>query len=166
MANAAAVKKSVATDDPPLRATPTIDPAWCKLNFSGAEFQNWFIRLPKGTIADDLKEPSLFKRVQQSGRSTLRKYDDVRLVDFEEKWFADATVAEANANEIVLTGIKIMQLPERTKPLFQDERFQVEWHGAGYVVMRKSDGAKLTNYFPTEQLAVAALGQQYAVRIS
>lgn len=165
MANAAA-KKTDTPADPPQRGIPQIEPSWAKLNFSGAEFQSWLIRLPKGAIADDLKEGGLFKRVQQSGRVTLRKFHNVRLVDFEEKWFADATVGEANASEVILTGIKIVQLPERTRPLFQDEKFEVRWDGIGYAVNRKADNSKLTHHFPTEQLAMHALSQQYAVRIS
>ena len=58
----AAVKKT-ATAGPPLRAIPVIGPQFAKLNLSGNEYQHWFIRLPKGAIADDLKEPSLFKQL-------------------------------------------------------------------------------------------------------
>ena len=159
-----AVKKTT-TAGPPLRAIPVISPQFAKLNLSGNEYQHWFIRLPKGTIADDLKEPSLFKELQQSPKA-LRKHDTVRLVEYDESWVAEAIVADANATEVVLAGVRIVQLPQRIKPLFEDDCFKVEWRGPGYVVIRKSDGAKLSDFFPTEQLAIRAVGSQYPVRTS
>jgi hypothetical protein len=115
-------------------------------------------RLPKGTIADDLKEPSLFKQLQQSPKA-LRRHDTVRLVDYDESWIAEAMVADATATEVVLAGVCIVQFPQRIKRLFEDNRFKVEWRGAGYVVIRQSDGAKMS-----EQLAIPAVGSQYPVR--
>jgi hypothetical protein len=102
----AAVKKS-ATADPSLRAIPVISTQFSKLNLSGNEYQHWFIRLPKGAIADDLKEPSLFKQLQESPKA-LRRRDTVRLVEYNEAWIAEAMVAEANATEVVLAGVRII----------------------------------------------------------
>ena len=160
----AAVKKS-ATADPSLRAIPVISTQFSKLNLSGNEYQHWFIRLPKGAIADDLKEPSLFKQLQESPKA-LRRRDTVRLVEYNEAWIAEAMVAEANATEVVLAGVRIINFPERIKPPFEDSKFKVEWRGTGYVVIRKSDGAKLSDFYPTEQLAIRAVGSQYPMRTS
>ena len=160
----AAVKKAAAASSP-LRVIPVIDPQFAKLNLSGNEYQHWFIRLPQGVIADDLKEPSLFRQLQQSPKA-LRKHDTLRLVEYDESWIAEAIVVEANATEAVLAGVRIVQFPQRIKPLFEDDRFKVEWRGAGYVVIRKSDGAKMSDSFPTEQLAIRAVGSQYPVRMS
>jgi hypothetical protein len=96
MAKAAA--RNTAIPGPPLRSVPTIDPQLAKLNLSGNEYQDWFIRLPSGAIADDLKEPSLFKQLQQSPKA-LRRHDTVRLVEYEESWIAEAIVADASATE-------------------------------------------------------------------
>lgn len=156
---------STLTADLPQRAIPTIDPTWCKINVAGNEFMQWFIRLPHGAIADDLKEPSIFKRLQQGTRGPLRKHDMLRLVAFDESWIADATVAEANATEAVLAGVKITQYPARIKSLFQDDKFKVEWAGQGYCVVRKSDGAKLSGPHGSEELAIRALSSQYATRV-
>ena len=90
----------------------------------------------------------------------------MRLVEYEESWIAEAIVADATATEVVLAGVRIVQFPQRIKPLFQDDRFKVEWRGAGYVVIRKNDGAKMSDFFPTEQLAIRAIGSQYPVRTS
>lgn len=160
----AAVRKTAAAGLP-LRAIPVISPQSAKLNLSGNEYQQWFIRLPKGAIADDLKEPSMFKQLQQSPKA-LRRHDTVRLVEYDESWVAEAIVVEASATEVVLAGVRIVQFPQRIKPLFEDDRFKVEWRGAGYVVIRKSDGAKMSDFFPTEQLAIRAVGSQYPVRMS
>jgi hypothetical protein len=162
---AKAAAKKTATAPPPLRAVPVIGPQFAKLNVSGNEYQHWVVRLPEGAIADDLKEPSLFKQLQQSPKA-LRKHDTVRLVEYHESWVAEAIVADANATEVVLAGVRLVQLPQRIKPLFEDDRFKVEWRGAGYVVIRKSDGAKMSDFFPTEQLAIRAVGSQYPARMS
>jgi hypothetical protein len=162
---AKAAAKKTAPALPSLRAIPVISPQFAKLNLSGNEYQHWVIRLPEGAIADDLKEPSLFKQLQQSPKA-LRKHDTVRLVEYDESWVAEAIVADANATEVVLAGVRIVQLPQRIKPLFEDDRFKVEWRGTGYVVIRKSDGAKMSDFFPTEQLAIRAVGSQYPVRTS
>jgi hypothetical protein len=159
----AAVRKTAAAGSP-LRAIPVINPQFAKLNLAGNEYQQWFIRLPQGAIADDLKEPSLFRQIQQSPKA-LRKHDTVRLVEHDESWVAEAIVAGANAAGVVLAGVRVINFPERIKPLFQDDKFKVEWRGAGYVVIRKSDGAKMSDFFPTEQLAIRAVGAQYPVRM-
>jgi hypothetical protein len=161
---AKAAAKKTATVSAPLRAIPVISPQFAKLNLSGNEYQHWVIRLPEGAIADDLKEPPLFKQLQQSPKA-LRKHDSVRLVEYDESWVAEAIVADANATEVVLAGVRIVQLPQRIKPLFEDDRFKVEWRGTGYVVIRKSDGAKMSDFFPTEQLAIRAVGSQYPARM-
>lgn len=155
---ATSVAKRIGAEAP--RLMPVIDPAAAQIHVAGHVYREWVIRLPQGAIADDLKEPALFAKLQASAKSLVR-HDRVYLIAHDEDWAADAIVAEANGNEATLTGIRVVQFAARTRPLFSDDNYRIEWSGKGYVVVRKSDGSRVTPPVASEQLAVRDLGQQY-----
>ena len=141
----------LAADAP--RKAPEIDPNNVTVNSTGASFQSYFVRAPSGLIADDLKEPGIWRKVQNSPRVSLRKFDDLRIIAFDETWVADAIVAEADSTQVVLAKPRITQIPPRTTNLFQDDRYRIKWQGVGYVVERKADGHRMTE--PVHSVALA-----------
>src|ERR1041385_4670073 len=122
---------------------PKIDPALVQLDAAGQATRSWFVRLPEGAIADDLKEPSIWARVQQVTAKALRLHDRVYAVAFDESWGADAFVAAANGEAVTLAGIRIVQLVARDKALFRDPQYHVAWVGNGYVGVRNRDGHQM-----------------------
>ena len=140
---AVAAKKDEVLDDTSAapREAPTIPTKSFSWNSQGFNFREAFVRLPKGVILADLNEhPEIWKTVQSAGAIALRRFDKVRVVDFDETWLADATVSFADRTTVILCGIKRTEMPERAVQLFEDQLYKTEWAGSGYCVIRKSDG--------------------------
>jgi hypothetical protein len=152
-------EKKIEQDSGP-RKIPVIQPASMTLDAAGFARRQWFIRLPKGAIADDLKEPSLFSAIQRSA-SALRRHDSLFLVEFDEAWAAEAVVASANSTGVTLAGMRILKYPDRTTALFSDENYKIEWAGNGYVVIRRRDSARVSQPVATEALAIRDLKNIY-----
>ncbi|MDE4620638.1 hypothetical protein LOF18_24995 [Sinorhizobium meliloti] len=146
-----------------LRQTPKVDPALVAVNSDGFKFRDIFVRLPHGTIADDLKEPEMWKHIQNGPRA-LRKFDRLMLVAYDESWIAEAIVAHADLSTVILAKPRITAFPDRVEKLFGDGTYQVKWSGSGYVVVRLRDEAVMTNEFPNAALAERALVAMYPRR--
>jgi hypothetical protein len=111
-----------------------------KLNTGGMVFQSYFVRLPEGVTAQHLNDdPTIWRRVQSNPNVALRKFDEVRIVDYAESWVADATVSFAGHTSVILARPRITKLPERTVPIFEDDTYRVKWLGSGWGVERKKD---------------------------
>ncbi|KSV76690.1 hypothetical protein N182_24775 [Sinorhizobium sp. GL2] len=146
-----------------LRQTPKVDPNLVTINHDGFAFRDVFVRLPHGSIADDLKEPEMWKHVQPSVKA-LRKFDRLMLVAYDETWVAEALVGYADPKTVVLAKPRITAMPDSFEKLFGDGTYQVTWNGASYVVVRLRDGAVVTNGFPNAALAERALAALYPRR--
>ena len=146
-----AVAKSKDDDLKP-RELPIIPAGNIALNTSGMLWREFLVRLPKDFIADDLKEPVVWSRIQ-GGHYSLVKFDKLTLVAFDESWIAEAIVADAGNNHIVLSKPRITQMPERFGNLLETEEYKVVWGGSGYFVERKSDRKAITR--PTSSAALA-----------
>ena len=125
------------------------------LNSDGFAYRTIMARLPEGVIADDLKEPGLWRKVQ-AGMLPLRRHDHLYIVSFDETWAADCIVADANGLGAVLSKPRIVTFPERYERLFQDDVYRVVWTGTGYAVERKADGKRMTK--PAATAAIAPPG--------
>lgn len=146
---------------PPGRKLPEIDPAFVTLNADSFAFRQFMVRLPEGAIADDLKEPSLWGRVQTSRNVALRKHDHLYIVAFDESWAADAIVIQANSGVAVLSKPRLIAFAERVKPLYRDDTYSVAWYGNGFAVKRLSDGVRMTQIVANEALAERELTRLY-----
>ncbi|WP_442577907.1 hypothetical protein ACSBOB_20385 [Mesorhizobium sp. ASY16-5R] len=140
-----------------------IDPARVTLDHGGFARRHYFVRLPEGAIADDLKEPGLWRKVQRGGNA-LARHDAVYLVAFDETWVAEAIVAEADAKQAVLAKPRITQFPERFDKFFEDDMYRVKWVGNGYRVQRKHDGHLMTAVTANATLAERDLVNLYGRR--
>jgi hypothetical protein len=122
------------------------------------------VRLPKDIVADDLKEPGIWRAVQGSGKA-LRKHDHLYCVAFDEAWAADVVVASASNDSAVLCKPRLIEFPERYDKLFEDDLYRVAWMGSGYVVERKSDGHRMTQPTANAGLAERELARLYPARV-
>jgi hypothetical protein len=125
----------------PEKAAQPIPSNNVRLNAGGMVFQSYFVRLPEGVTAQHLNDdPTIWRRVQSNQNVALRKFDELRIVDFAESWVADATVSYADHTSVILAKPRITRLPERTVPVFEDDMYRVKWLGNGWGVERKTDG--------------------------
>lgn len=144
---------------------PKIDPARVSLDMMGQSSRGWFVRLPDGFIADDLKEPEAWSRCQASPSKALRKHDRIYVIAYDESWCADTIVASADETGAALAVFRTVSLPVRTRAPFQDDKYRIVWNGAGYHVERKSDNHKMTETVANEKLAERDLRNLYPQRV-
>lgn len=143
------MNKALAEELKPLeRTAPLIPHENVVLNVDGFVYRHLLVRLPADFVADDLKEPGVWRKVQGS-RNALRKHDHLYLVAYDESWAADAVVASGTAASAVLCKPKLTNFPERYDRLFEDENYRVAWMGTGYIVERKKDGHRMTAPVPS-----------------
>ncbi|MER9936142.1 hypothetical protein [Mesorhizobium sp. M0088] len=147
------------------RQVPEIDPARVQVQAAGQVWREYFVRAPQDFVADDLKEPAIWKKVQ-AGRFGLKKFDRVFVVAFDESWVAEAIVASADIKGAVLAKPRVTTMPERYDTLFQDENYRIAWNGFGYIVERKSDGHPMTQPTANPDLAARLLAQLYPARVA
>ncbi|MES0135612.1 hypothetical protein NKJ88_11750 [Mesorhizobium sp. M0016] len=145
------------------RQTPDIDPARVQRQSAGQVWSEFLVRVPKDFVADDLKEPSIWKKVQ-TGRFGLKKFDRLTIVAFDESWVAEALVAGADAKSVTLAKPRLTTMPARYDQLFQDENYRVVFNGHGYVTERKADGHEMTQVTANPDLAARLLAQLYPTR--
>jgi hypothetical protein len=150
---------------PPARSAPLISPANVTIDHMGHCWKSVQVRLPAGFIADDLKEPLIWCHVQHNTSKALRQHDQLYMIAADRAWVAEARVSEADANGATLVGIRILQTPQRSRVLFRDTNYAVEWDGVGYFVARLSDNHKMTQTVATEQLAERDLRNLYPQRV-
>ncbi|MGV2104393.1 hypothetical protein [Rhizobium sp. 21-4511-3d] len=134
------------------RAAPIIPMASVQINNQGYVSRDLFIRLPEGFVADDLKEPDVWKIVQSSPFA-LVKHDRLYMVAYDESWVAEAIVAQADRLKAVLAKPRLTNFPERFEKLFEDDFYRVAWVGSGYCVLRKTDNHRMTSPVSSSQIA-------------
>jgi hypothetical protein len=140
-----------------------IDPRNVTRNSDGFMWREFAIRLPAGMVADTLKEPSIWAKVQK-GANALRKHDRLYLIAFDESWVAEAIVIEADKEKAVLAKPRLTTFGERFDKLFETEDYRVAWTGTGYTVERKSDGHRMTQIVHSRAMAEKDLRNLYPTK--
>lgn len=165
-----AEKKSTTAEqaeDTAPRVAPQIHVNCVQRNKAGAVWCQWSVRFPEGGIADDLKEPGIWKRIQDNPNTALKRFDEVRILAHDASWMAHAVVAHATGNAVILAKPVITKLPEQQENLYQDERFYVKFVGNGYGVFRKTDDLKMvSDAWPSAALAETALRNLYPTKVA
>ncbi|PTE11543.1 hypothetical protein [Mesorhizobium helmanticense] len=159
MAKAAALDIPASSERP----VPEIDPARVALQSAGQVWRDYMVRVPADFVADDLKSPSAWRKVQAS-RNALKKFDRIFVVSFDESWTGEAIVASADSKGAVLAKPRVTTMPERYDKLFSDDLYRIAWNGFGYVVERKADGHVMTQAVANPELATRLLAQMYPAR--
>ena len=166
MTSVAEKKAETEADPAPLRKLPVVLPRCVQRNRAGSVWSEWDVRFPEGGIADDLKEPGIWKRIQDNQNTAFKRFDEVRVLAFDASWIAHCIVAHASQTEVVLAVMRVTKMPERREHLYADELYEIQFDGVGYVVKRKSDGQAMTNSLVNPVLAEKALMQLYPQRVS
>jgi hypothetical protein len=143
------------------RKLPEVDPSFVKVNTEGFAWRDILVRLPDGAIADDLKEPGLWRRVQNNVQVALRKHDHLYIVAYDETWAADCVVTHATNTVAVLSKPRLISFDERTKPFYCTEDFTVAWYGNGFAVKRLKDGQRVSTVVTSEAVAERDLQNMY-----
>jgi hypothetical protein len=136
-----------------VRRAPVIDPGNVTLDHAGTVRRTFFVRLPRDFIADDLKEPEAWSRVQINAAKALRRHDGLYLVAWDESWVAEAVVADGDGKGVVLAKPRVTNFPARFDRLLEDDQYRVVWFGTGYAVERKSDGHRMTGIVASKAVA-------------
>src|SRR5262245_18692176 len=98
-----AVTKTDATQEPKAspegREPPTMKASALTWQHDGYVYREAVIRLPVGMILQDLQDvPGIFKQIQQSRQTSLRRFDRVTCIAHDESFLVrDAIVIDADA---------------------------------------------------------------------
>ena len=162
---AAAAKKNVTTPETnavPVEApTPEVQPGDVKLE-AGLFNRRGIVRMPKGSVGDDLRTPRIWRKVQLSRQSALIKLDELLILGHDESWYCRAIVAKATDVDAILTIERIGSFRAKDDQLYSDGKFKVIWNGSSYVVARVADDVIMDNVgYTTEAQAVRAIERQY-----
>jgi hypothetical protein len=135
------------------RKPPVIDPTFVQRQSEGFVWSEFQVRLPEGATVADLNEnPDLFRLVQNSS-VRLRRFDKLRIFDFDETWMVETIVVEATDRGVTLpataSGLRKLDLPPRNLALPEDDLYRVTWVGNGFRVTRKRDGQRMGDVHAT-----------------
>lgn len=162
-AKSAGSRTAEAPARPASRPPVAVDPDFVTLDHEGYGWRRWMVRLPEDAIADDLKEPSLWARVQKQ-RLSLRRHDHLYIVAYDESWAAEAIVTDATAEAAAISKPRILSFGPRLDRLFDDGTYRVKWYGNGFAVERAADGQRLTDPVASQALAERDLARLYPKR--
>ncbi|RWJ37462.1 hypothetical protein [Mesorhizobium sp.] len=138
-----------------------VDPKKVIMNNNGFGWRDFLVRLPEGATADCLKDPLIWKRVQNAKGVSFVRHDHLYIVAFDDTWAAEAIVADSDAGKAIITKPRIHTFPDRFDNLFEDELYRIKWTGIGYVVERKADKAIVSHPAPNIALAERDLARLY-----
>ena len=144
-----------------------IEPSGVMVNDAGQVWRNVMVRCPKEMIADDLRSPKVWKRVQGSRMAALIKLDHLFVLGFDESWSVRATVTHATSTEAHLAIEKVSSFREQGQSLWSDGTLGVYWDGSSYGVRRVADGVRiLSEGFLTEAQAADAARRSYPTKVA
>ena len=163
MAQAAAkneAPKVIDTAEVIARGLPQVRTNMVTVNAEGFAWREIMVRMPADAIADDLKEPSIWRDIQHSAKR-LYEDDHLYIKAFDRSWAAEAVVASVNLEGATLGTFKIIKMHERTKPFLNDGTYRVILHGVGFAVERIADGQIMSEVMQNEKLAERELVDLY-----
>jgi hypothetical protein len=144
------------------RKPPVINPEWVTVEDAYQTYRLLSIRLPDGCTLVDVNEvPTLWRLVQGSNVVSLRRFDRVTLIAFDESFLVDAVVAGATNVNVTLAGIRRIDLPARTAALPGDDLHSIAWVGNGYQVIRRKDQMRMGPPQPTISAAQRHMDNLY-----
>ncbi|RWK57084.1 hypothetical protein [Mesorhizobium sp.] len=138
-----------------------VDPKNVTVNYEGFAWRDLFIRLPATATADHLKDPDIWRKVQGVQVKSLRRFDRLLIVAYDESWCAEAMVDNADNLKAVLTKPRIHALGTRFDGLYEDDTYRVVWNGGGFCVQRKADKHIMTSAVANAMIAQADVARLY-----
>ncbi|MEJ6849539.1 hypothetical protein [Sinorhizobium fredii] len=150
---ATAVKESEIHEDREIQ----VKPAMVQIDTEGFITRQIVVHMPAGAVADDLRDPAIWKLVQGNRQAALRKLDHLLIFGADESWYCTAIVSVAKADSAKLVIGKVSGFQSASEGLFNDGTYRVAFEGIGYVVERIRDGARMGHAHSSEALAVDAI---------
>ena len=142
-----------------------IDPAQVKLSTEGFAWREILVRMPEGMVADDLRTPKIWKRVQKSRQTALIKFDHLFVLGFDESFAVRAVVTHATDSEAHLAIEKVLTFREQGQRFWGDGTLEVFWDGSAYGVRRIADQVRVVGEgFTTEAQAITAAHKYYPTK--
>ena len=143
-----------------------IEPERVTINDSGQLWRSILVRMPEGSVSDDLRNPKIWKRVQGARGGALIKLDRLFIMAHDESWGAEAIVNRATSTEASLAILKVFSFREADETLFNDGTLEVFWDGTSYGVRRMADQVRVVREgFTTEAIAINALHKTYPTKV-
>ena len=131
-----------------------------RINLSRSVRNEWIVRVPAGTLPEDLTQPEYWKHVVQAKR--FKAGDDIIARCEDRTWRASYEIRDVGPLHATLAILKpdsagvcwFAKIDELAK---DSDTHYVEWLNIGtmYVVKRKSDGEIIEQKFRTPELAAA-----------
>ena len=120
---------------------PQLAPKHVTLNDAGHAYRNIVVRMPQGMVADDLRDPKIWKLVQQTSHSALLKYDHLLLLTFDEGQAIRAMVTHATADEVhlMIESVKTFRAVGQDQ-FYNNGVLEIHWTGNGYGVRTIATG--------------------------
>lgn len=166
MAKQVKTAETSATATADARAVPVVKPEMVKVNEAGQVWRSILVRMPEDAVADDLRDPSIWRRVQSSHYSALLKMDQLLILGFDESWGAEAIVTSATHTDAKLLIKKVFGFGGGIgEGLFSDGTLEVFWDGGSYGFRRVTDKIPQGRGFSTEGAAIDALRRSYPRKV-
>lgn len=143
-----------------------VKPNMVQIDNEGFISRNLVVHMPAGAVADDLRDPAIWRTVQSNRQAALRKLDHLLVFGADESWMASAIVSVAKADSAKLVITKVSGFQATGEGLFSDGTYRVAFEGIGYTVERVNDGTKIGHAHSSEALAVDAIRRLYPQRVS
>lgn len=149
-------------------ATQKKDPSISKVQVDKEGFvsRDIFAWAGPDTVADDLREPSIWKKTQMNSMTALRKYDRITVFGADESWMVEGVVAVAKKDSAKLGILKVASFLEAGESLYQDADHRVVFDGGCFYGERIGDGVRVTHGCTTEATCVYQLQQISAQRVA
>lgn len=143
-----------------------VEPSGVQFSHEGFAWRDVLVRLPKGMLADHLRSPAIWRKVQGSRQTALIKLDHLFVLGFDESWAVRAIVTHASSTEAHLAIEKVFTFRAQGSSFYTDGTLEVFWDGGAYGVRRVSDQVRTINEgFTTEGQAIEALRASYPKKV-
>lgn len=154
-----------ATDTAGTRKVPEINPVACRVNWSGGCWKQVVAYGPAGLIADDLKEPGIWRQVQLSPHVRLRANDELVIFGPDLTWRARATVDEAGPDRVAITVESVKPRTSRLGNFPGDEQYRGAFEDGGWCLIRRKDNLRVRGPVANTELLWRELRQMYPTSV-
>ena len=162
----AVAEKKATEADTTGRVARAINPECIWQQKAGSRWCQWDVCAPEGASFDDLLDPSVWKRVQETKRPAIRQGDEIRITAFDRSWVVWCFVAHATGNGIILSQFADTNPTGPRESLFEDSTYRVAFTGVGYSVVRKTDGQEMVHPVHSADAARTNLLQLYPQKVA
>jgi hypothetical protein len=150
--------KKVAAPDKPASELPDadrifIDPKQVQIDVEGFLSRRIVVVVPPEYISDDLRDGSVFKKVQASRTACLRADDMLQIRAADNSWRCDAEVISVSDVSVNLDIQKVRKWQAPTSS-YADDRHKVLYESGAWYVIRIATGDRVGHGFATEGMAV------------